>query len=142
MISFFTQNIVYNLPERQRFRRWIHRILLSNNRRVYALNYIFCSDAFMQEMNRDYLGHDFCTDVLSFDHSDLYANGKISGDIYISIDTVVWNAQVYASSFEEELLRVMAHGLLHLLGFDDFDDEVSKVMRQQEDCAIALFNVV
>jgi len=139
MISFFKQDIVFNLVEQKRYRKWVNKLAFSQNQCLFDLTFIFCSDAYLLDLNRRFLGHDFCTDVISFDHSSLYSNEKISGDIYISIETVAVNAQDYGSSFEDELLRVMAHGLLHLIGFNDINEEERLLMQQQEDIAISLF---
>ena len=104
------------------------------------MNVIFCSDSYLQELNRRFLGHDYCTDVISFDYVNLNTKRQLLGDIFISIDTVRINAKKYmAASFDEELLRVMAHGLFHLLGYKDDSKKEKQIMREREAFAIKLF---
>ena len=108
------------------------------------LNYIFCSDPYLLEINRQFLGHDYYTDIITFDNSDDYLleNGRrgVSADIYISIDTVKANGATYGEGFERELLRVMVHGLLHLIGYDDGDAWHQQRMRAAENRALALYD--
>ena len=139
MILFFTQDIIFNFKEKLRYKRWLKQLALSYNFELYALNVIFCSNNYIVNINNTFLRHDFCTDVISFDHSTLYNNSKLSGDIYIGIEMVMKNAEKYSVSFEDELLRVMAHGLLHLMGFRDKKIVDKKVMEKQENFAILLF---
>ena len=93
------------------------------------INYIFCSDPYLLEINKQYLGHDYFTDILTFDYSQ---KPVVSGDLFISIDTVRENAEYYGATFEEELHRVIVHGLLHLIGYDDHTPEEQKTMREKE----------
>lgn len=139
MISFFIHDIVFIFKQKNRFKRWLNELASMYEKRLCRLNIIFCSDSFLLNLNREFLGHNYCTDVISFDHSLLYSKTKISGDIYISVDTVKLNAAFYKVSFEDELLRVMAHGLLHLFGFKDINDNDRAIMLCQEEAAILRF---
>jgi rRNA maturation RNase YbeY len=109
---------------------------LSEQNELGDVNYIFCSDAYLLEINRRYLSHDYYTDVITFDYTD----GKlVSGDIFISIDTVSFNASDLDIDFDKELLRVMFHGVLHLLGYKDKSDEDIAKMRSAEDRCLSFF---
>ena len=138
MISFFTQDITFSLCRQHRVGKWIKEVLSKHQNAPGEINIIFCSDDYLLEMNKGFLKHHYYTDVITFDHAAHYMNGKISGDIFISIDTVKANAIEFGVSFEEELLRVIAHGILHLLGFKDDTPENCLLMRQQEDAALLL----
>ena len=99
------------------------------------INFIYCSDEYLLEMNKKYLDHDYFTDVITFDYSE---DKIVSGDIFISIDRVEANARDLAISFDEELNRVMIHGVLHLIGFNDKSDEEKQQMREKEDTCLSL----
>lgn len=115
---------------------WLDKITEHYQVEIEGLNYIFCSDAYLLDINRTYLDHDYYTDIITFP----YKQGKtIQSDIYISIDRVKDNAQEEGVAFNTELLRVMAHGLLHLIGYDDKSEEKAIDMRKQEDHCISLF---
>lgn len=132
----FETNFV--LGEAQKYTEWIKKVIVSADRELGALNYVFCSDAYLLDMNRDFLKHDYLTDVITFDTSD---GTPISGDIFISVDRVRENAMTFGESFERELARVMVHGLLHLFGFRDKSDEEMRQMRTEEDRYLELFHV-
>tara|TARA_R110000868_G_scaffold180489_1_gene421110 strand:+ start:193 stop:612 length:420 start_codon:yes stop_codon:yes gene_type:complete len=117
---------------------WLSRVVDSEEKELGDLNYIFCDDEYLLAINKQYLDHDTYTDIITFD----YCNGlNVSGDIFISIERVEENAQEYKVSFEEELLRVMVHGVLHLLGFKDKSEKDAAVMRNKENEKIRLFHV-
>lgn len=103
------------------------------------INYIFCDDEYLLKINLEYLNHDTLTDIITFDYVE---NGVLSGDIYISIERVRENAVIFSVPFEQELLRVLAHGVLHLCGYKDKTNKDSVLMRQKEDTAIQLFNTI
>ncbi len=111
-------------------RKWILAIIHKEKKEAGNLNFIFCSDDFVLAINKQYLEHDTYTDILTFDYSNDF--GNISGDIYISVDMVQFNAAKFEISFLEELSRVMAHGVLHIIGYKDKNDEETKVMREKE----------
>jgi len=115
---------------------WICAVALSHGKKVGEINYIFCSDSKILEYNKQYLKHEYYTDIITFDYSDLI---KISGDIFIGVETVASNAVLLGLNADNELLRVIIHGILHLCGFKDktFEDEAN--MHGQEDNALLLF---
>lgn len=114
----------------------IESVLSNENRTLGEINYIFCSDDYLLNINKQYLNHDYYTDVISFDYSE---DNIISGDIFISVDTVKDNAKEYDVEFEKELARVMVHGVLHFIGYKDKTDEDAKLMRQKENQYLPLF---
>ena len=114
----------------------IETVLANENRTLGEVNYIFCSDEYLLNINKQYLNHDYYTDVISFDYSE---DGIISGDIFISVDTVKDNAKEYEVEFKKELARVMVHGILHFIGYKDKTDEDAKLMRQKENQYLPLF---
>lgn len=103
------------------------------------INYIFCDDEYLLKINLEYLNHDTLTDIITFDYVE---KGVLSGDIYISIERVRENSEIFSVPFEQELHRVLAHGVLHLCGYKDKSDEDAAVMRKKEDFAIQLFSEV
>lgn len=142
MITYFSEDTKFLLPAKRLVSKWLKEIAIRNGRTVGALNYIFCSDPYLLEINRQFLGHDYLTDIITFDNSEdyvgQYPDGALSGDIYISIDTVRFNGQEYGEGFDRELHRVIAHGLLHLIGYDDITPALQKEMRAQENAALDL----
>ncbi len=138
-ITFNTEEINFTLKQKSLVREWLGSIISAHTFKLVALNYIFCSDDYLLEINKEYLEHDYYTDIITFDQSE--ENGLLEGDIFISIHRVQENAIKQETSFENELSRVLAHGLLHLLGFKDKTDEEQKVMRQEEDKWISKLNL-
>ncbi|MGB6154070.1 MAG: rRNA maturation RNase YbeY [Pricia sp.] len=128
----------FQLADEVKFADWVSRVVVSEEAVVGQLDYIFCADDYLYELNKKHLGHDTLTDIITFD----YADGKsVSGDIFISVERVVENAQLFNTDFEQELLRVMAHGLLHLAGYNDKTEGDRSQMRTKEDEKIKLFHV-
>lgn len=117
--------------------RWLKQIAAFHRRKLGDINYIFCSDKRILEVNIEYLGHDYYTDIITFDYDE---GQRVSGDLFISLETVASNAEMLGISYEEELLRVMAHGVLHLCGFKDKTEEDAANMRLREQEALALLN--
>lgn len=117
--------------------RWLKQIAAFHRRKLGDINYIFCSDKRILEVNIEYLGHDYYTDVITFDYDE---GQRVSGDLFISLETVASNAEMLGIAYEEELLRVMAHGVLHLCGFKDKTEEDAANMRLREQEALALLN--
>nr|WP_299170989.1 rRNA maturation RNase YbeY [uncultured Allomuricauda sp.] len=137
MIDFhFETN--FSLKELTKYSDWITRIIESEGRETGKVDYIFCSDDYLLEMNQRYLNHDTFTDIITFDYSE---EKLISGDIFISIDRVKDNAVSFNVDCQEELLRVMSHGVLHLIGYKDKGEDEVKLMREKEDEKIKLFHV-
>lgn len=135
LIQFYTLSNPFQLKDENQHIEWLLSIASQYGKEVAQINYIFCSDDELLELNKKYLDHDFYTDILSFP----YEEEPIIGDIYISVDRVKDNANNRNIEFSQELQRVMAHGLLHFIGFDDHDKEDIKAMREAEDRAIELF---
>lgn len=135
MIRFETDDC--NVPDlnQDRINGWIATIAASHGKKVGEIDYIFCSDPKMLEHNRQYLGHDFYTDIITFDYSD---EEQISGDIFIGLETVASNAALLGLSADQELLRVIIHGILHLCGFKDKTPKDESIIHQQEDIALSL----
>ena len=127
MISF--QYISGNPEVVNENKKWIEGIVLSENKSLGNIVFVFCNDQFLLEKNIKYLNHNTLTDVISFDYS---TKNKIHGDILISVERVKENARLYNQKFSTELNRVMAHGLLHLLGYKDKSEEDAKIMRSKE----------
>ncbi len=131
MIRFFNEDVVYKLPQKQIIRQWLKHQAEAEGYVVGDLNYIFCSDEHVLQVNRDYLQHDYYTDIITFDQSE--EEGKIEGDIFVSVDRVTDNANQLTIPAEQEMRRVLAHGLLHLCGYGDKTDKEVAQMRAKED---------
>lgn len=134
MIRFFAEGVKMMIEKEDSLRSWILLLVHSESWRVGEITYIFCSDEYLLALNRDYLAHDYYTDILTFP-SDAPA-GEISADIYISIDRVAENATELGLSFQDELHRVMVHGIFHLMGYDDHDENEA-LMRAKEEKALS-----
>jgi len=116
---------------------WLKEIANSHHKNILEINYIFCSDDYLLNVNREYLNHDYYTDIITFDNSE--DKEHLESDIFISLDRVKDNASQLQKTFENELLRVMAHGLLHLCGFKDKSEADAANMREQEDSSLLLW---
>ena len=136
LIHFFTEDITYQLRQRTEIRSWLNTIAKKEKYSILELNYIFCSNEYLLQMNKDFLNHDYYTDVITFDNSEF--KGEIEGDIFISIDRVRDNAKLQQTTLKDELHRVLAHGLLHLTGYKDKTKVESTLMRTKEDTSLAL----
>ncbi|WP_422349590.1 rRNA maturation RNase YbeY [Flagellimonas sp.] len=128
----------FELEESVKYVDWIEKVLHSEAFVCGEIDYIFCSDEYLLELNQEYLNHDTLTDIITFDYTD---TNRISGDIFISVDRVMENSMAFEEAFENELKRVMAHGVLHLMGYKDKSIDDAKVMRQKEEEKIKLFHV-
>jgi probable rRNA maturation factor len=137
MLKFFSEEIDFKLPFPAKTSKWIKTISESEGYEMGDLNYIFCSDEYLLEINKQYLDHDYYTDIITFDNSE--EESKIEGDIYVSIDRVRDNALTFNSDFENELHRVLIHGLLHLVGYMDGNEELKAQMRLKEDECLLLY---
>ena len=129
MISYFTEDIKFELKGKLLNNRWLKMVVGSEVKKMGDLSIIFCSDPYILDINLRYLQHDYFTDIITFDYCE---GNTVSGDLFISIDSVRENALFYGASFEDELDRVMVHGVLHLLGYDDHTPEEQAVMRAKE----------
>ncbi|WPO38801.1 rRNA maturation RNase YbeY [Flammeovirgaceae bacterium SG7u.111] len=122
--------MTFELKNQEKAVSWINKVSEQHNHQIEELNYIFCSDDYLLKINIDYLSHDTLTDIITFDNSE--TEGKIIGDIFISIDRVTENAGTFQNTFETELARVMIHGVLHLLGFKDKTKTEAQLMTEKE----------
>jgi probable rRNA maturation factor len=135
-IEFFSEDIEFSLDNPEQISDWIADVIEQNDQELVSLTYIFCSDEYLHQINLEYLDHDTLTDIITFDNADI--EGTIEGDIFISIDRVRDNAATHSTSFENELHRVIIHGVLHLLGFKDKTPEQEATMRKLEDSSLSL----
>ena len=129
MIRFFTENISFRLTNKKIIRKWLMDVVEAENKRTGNINFIFCPDDYLLEINKQYLNHDYFTDVITFDYSD---GTELSGDIFVSIDSVRVNSIKYKQIFEKELYRVMVHGILHLCLYKDSTIQEITVMHSKE----------
>jgi len=136
-ITFYAEDIELPKIDQQKITEWIKTVAQSYGKRTGEISYIFCSDEKIIDVNRQYLKHDYYTDIITFD----YTNGsKISGDIFISLDTVKSNSEIFQTPYEQEMLRTIIHGILHLCGINDKGPGEREIMEKNEDKALAIVN--
>ena len=138
VINFFSEKIRFKLTNPKKTISWIKSIVKEEGATLNSLNYIFCSDEFLREINIRYLNHKTYTDVITFNYS--HSEDEIDGEIYISIERVRENAESFENDFKNELHRVVLHGVLHLIGFNDKTKREKSVMREKEDSYLSLLN--
>ncbi len=136
MISFSTVETDYNLKNKLKVKNWVKSILETEGKTAGDISYIFCNDEYLLGINEKYLKHDTLTDIITFDYSE---NGILSGDIFISIERVKENMGSFDTTLDQELGRVMAHGVLHLSGYKDKTSVDKKMMRSKEDFYLASY---
>lgn len=136
MINFFTEDVSLPLFNQSSVATWLCNVCESENKELDEVSIIFCSDDYLLTMNNEYLQHDYYTDIITFDYC---VDNQVVGDLFVSVDRVTDNAKLNQVSFDNELLRVMVHGILHLIGFKDKSDEDSKLMRLKEDEYLNLY---
>ena len=136
MIQYIAEDIKLPAIEKQKINRWIKETAAEYAKKAGDIAYIFCSDERILEVNKQYLNHDYYTDIITFDYSE---GSIISGDIFISLDTVRSNADEFKVSFEQELKRILIHGILHLCGQDDKTPELRLQMTEKENAALQKF---
>lgn len=134
----FNYETEFQLDNEQKYQDWLSSVIDSEGKEEGEINYIFCDDDYLYEINVQYLEHETLTDIISFDYT---LDNLISGDIFISIERVKDNAKDFGVTFDEELKRVMVHGVLHYCGYKDKTEEDSKLMRSKEDEKIKMFHV-
>ncbi|OYD41977.1 rRNA maturation RNase YbeY [Sphingobacterium cellulitidis] len=135
-IQFFSQDIDFTLKEKQKVRQWIGKTIKEEGySRVGEMSFVFCSDAYLLDINKQYLNHDTFTDIVTFDSSE--KEDLIAGDIFISVERTMENAQKFNVSNRDELHRVIIHGVLHLCGYYDKTKEEKTLMTQKEDYYLA-----
>lgn len=137
-IRFFSENTLFKLQKKRLLRRWIEVVISKARKEAGEINFIFCDDDFLLEMNKRYLNHDTLTDILTFPLED--SNSVLSGEIYISIPRVKENAKVFQQRTEVELCRVIIHGILHLLGFSDTSEMEREEMHRREDSCLLMLS--
>jgi rRNA maturation RNase YbeY len=137
MISFNyeTEFELHNEPD---FSKWLSEVILSENKKEGEINYIFCDDNYLLEINQQYLDHDTLTDIISFDYS---VGNEINGDVFISVERVKENASDYKVTFHEEIQRVLVHGILHYCGYKDKTESDERIMRSKEEEKMKMFHV-
>ena len=137
MTSFFNETPFVFPYNKNSVKRWVKSVAKSEGKEAGNINYIFCDDEYLHKINVEYLQHDTLTDIITFD----YTEGKVlHSDIYISVERVKENAEIFKVPFQRELLRVLAHGLLHLCGYKDKTTKDSALMRQKEEEMMLLFD--
>ncbi len=134
-ITFQSEKVDQPEIDEKEIASWIKKVAKSYNKEVGEISYLFCGDEKILEINKQYLNHDFYTDIITFDYSE---ENTISGDIIISLQTVESNSQMYKTDYNEELHRVIIHGILHLCGLNDLTKEDEKKMRNAEDNALKI----
>ena len=135
-IFFHTEDISFALDSEKKTSTWLVNIINRHNKKLGELNYIFCSDDYLLKMNQEHLNHDYFTDIITFDYCH---NDVISGDLFISVDRTKENAKTFGKTESNEVNRVIAHGLLHLLGFSDKTAEDIVEMRSMEEEALNMW---
>lgn len=134
-VSFHSEQIEFNISNEEQISSWLENSCKLENRELTELSFIFCSDEYLLKVNRDYLQHDYYTDVITFDYSEA---PSVSGDVFISIDRVSENASSFNTNFIDELHRVMIHGALHLMGYTDGSPADKSAMTAKEDYYLSL----
>ena len=134
----FNYETEFTLDNEEAIATWLSAVILSENKNEGEINYIFCDDEYLHKINLEYLNHDTLTDIISFDYT---MGNEISGDIFVSIERVLDNAKDYNTLFEDELKRVLVHGVLHYCGYKDKSEADEELMRSKEDEKTAMFHV-
>lgn len=138
-IHFFYEDVDFHLTTIRKAKAWLKDVINAENKKLGELNYIFCSDRFLANVNLQYLSHTTLTDIITFDTGEDVQ--CISGEIFISIERVKENALKFKVTFDQELHRVMVHGVLHLVGYSDKTSQQKKIMRKKEDAYLSLRSV-
>ena len=139
MVRFFCEDISFEFKYKLLTRRWLAAVAGSEMKKLGDVNVIFCSDNYILDINLKYLQHDYYTDIITFDYCE---GDRLSGDLFISIDSVRENSEFYKTEFADELNRVIVHGLLHLIGYDDHSEEDIATMRSKEDYYLKIRKVI
>ena len=142
MISYSSEGVKFPNIMKRETSNWIKKVAASYGKKVGEIGYLFVNDDKILEVNNEFLGHDYYTDIITFDNREDPASKKVDADIFISVDTVRANGQEYGEGFERELHRVIAHGLLHLTGYDDTSEKEQKKMRSAENASLELLDTL
>ncbi|MBL7874817.1 MAG: rRNA maturation RNase YbeY [Cyclobacteriaceae bacterium] len=137
VIRYFSEGVSFEVPYPRKTAAWIKSVIRINKSELKEISFIFCSDDYLHTINKTFLNHTTLTDIITFDHSE--KKGTLEGEIYISIDRVIENAQKFKVSTEDEIRRVMIHGVLHLLGYKDKKSSEKRQMRKKEEACLSLF---
>ena len=137
MVRYFYEDTDFVFKNKLFNNKWLKMVAGSESKFLGDVNVIFCSDNYILDVNIKYLGHDYFTDIITFDYCE---GDKLSGDLFISVDSVRENSIFYGTEFDDELHRVIVHGILHLIGFDDHTDKDTLLMRSKEDYYLNLRN--
>ena len=135
-INYFYEDTSFELREQEQIARWVIHTAEVEGYEVAAVNYIFCSDEYLLQVNIDHLQHDYYTDIITFDNSE--REGTVESDIFVSIDRIADNAEDQGIAFEDELRRVIIHGILHLVGYNDKSQQEKETMRAKENAYLSL----
>lgn len=135
MISYYFQDTDFKFRDRRKTNEWLKLAAESEIRRIGNISIIFCSDNYVLDINQKYLQHDYFTDIITFDYCE---GDRLSGDLFISVDSVRENSVEFGTEFKDELKRVIIHGLLHLVGYDDHTEKDIKLMRSKENYYLSL----
>lgn len=138
MITYSSENVKMPSIKKREVTKWIRAVAASYGRKVGEVGYLFCDDEKILEVNREYLQHDYYTDIITFDYDE---GDTINGDLVISLDTVRTNAEQFGKAYEEELMRVIIHGILHLCGINDKGPGEREIMEAEEDRALSLLQM-
>jgi metalloprotein, YbeY/UPF0054 family len=137
-VNFFAEGVSFKPKQTLKIKAWLKDVAAEEGYQVGTLNYVFCNDEYILETNRQYLQHDYYTDIITFDSTE---KNRISGDLVISVDTVKSNAEMLGIEENQELCRVIVHGVLHLCGYKDKSDDEAINMREKENYYLSKFNV-
>lgn len=140
-ITFHSQTESFIYKHRRATAAWLQEVIKTEGAECSDISILFCNDEYILQVNNQYLEHNYFTDIITFDYSEKNSSGKlvVSGDLTISVDTVLENSKIFESTFENELHRVIVHGVLHLLGYNDKTESEVKIMRSKEDNYLKLF---
>lgn len=138
-VSFYTEGVDLPAINKTTIRNWVKQVAEIHNMRVGEIAYIFCDDEKILEVNKQYLQHDYYTDIITFDYTE---GNKIAGDLFISLDTVRTNAEQFGQEYDTELHRVIIHGILHLCGINDKGPGEREIMEAEENKALGLFETI
>lgn len=138
-IHYFSEETDFTLKKKKALTAWIKGVITAHGYQLININFVFCSDPYLLSINQQYLDHDTLTDIITFDHST--ESDTIASDIYISIDRVAENANDYQEDFDQELHRVMIHGVLHLMGWSDKTTDEQRRMKEKEDACLSLLGI-
>ena len=140
MVRYYNDSTTYRLRDKRKIAAWLKRVAHEEGYSLGDVNYIFCSSEVHRKMNIDFIGHDYFTDVITFDYSDRKGSRVVAGDVFIDVETVTDNARIYGVTALQEMRRVVVHGLLHLCGQKDKTPRAEKQMHRKEDKYLALLD--